>query len=75
MLLAVDAVASLGGVPFFMDQWGVDVVYTGTQKVISAPPSMAPIAFSDRAMYVFGLLGWCFYDVSQNIEFEHYLIK
>ncbi|XP_063848279.1 alanine--glyoxylate aminotransferase-like isoform X2 [Scylla paramamosain] len=50
VLLAVDAVASLGGVPFFMDQWGVDVVYTGTQKVISAPPSMAPIAFSDRAM-------------------------
>ena len=49
-LLAVDAVASLGGVPFLMDQWGVDVVYTGTQKVISAPPSMAPIAFSDRAM-------------------------
>ncbi|XP_063848148.1 alanine--glyoxylate aminotransferase-like isoform X3 [Scylla paramamosain] len=49
-LLAVDAVASLGGVPFFMDDWGVDVVYTGTQKVISAPPSMAPIAFSHRAM-------------------------
>ncbi|XP_045111759.1 alanine--glyoxylate aminotransferase-like isoform X2 [Portunus trituberculatus] len=49
-LLAVDAVASLGGVPFLMDLWGVDVVYTGTQKVISAPPSMAPIAFSDRAM-------------------------
>ncbi|XP_045112123.1 alanine--glyoxylate aminotransferase-like isoform X2 [Portunus trituberculatus] len=49
-LLAVDAVASLGGVPFFMDDWGVDVVYTGTQKVISAPPSMAPISFSHRAM-------------------------
>lgn len=49
-LLAVDAVASLGGVPFFMDDWGVDVVYTGTQKVISAPPSMAPIALSDKAM-------------------------
>ncbi|CAL4061092.1 unnamed protein product, partial [Meganyctiphanes norvegica] len=49
-LLAVDAVASLGGVPFYMDDWSVDVVYTGTQKVISAPPSMAPIAFSDKAM-------------------------
>lgn len=49
-LLAVDAVASLGGVPFLVDEWGVDVAYTGTQKVISAPPSMAPITFSDRAM-------------------------
>ncbi|KAK3878111.1 hypothetical protein Pcinc_017223 [Petrolisthes cinctipes] len=49
-LLAVDCVASLGGVPFYMDAWGVDVVYTGTQKVLSAPPSMAPIAFSARAM-------------------------
>ncbi|KAG0728132.1 Serine--pyruvate aminotransferase, mitochondrial [Chionoecetes opilio] len=59
-LLAVDAVASLGGVPFFMDQWGVDVVYTGTQKVISAPPSLAPIAFSHQAMYVFHLSsGFC----------------
>ncbi|XP_037797258.1 LOW QUALITY PROTEIN: serine--pyruvate aminotransferase-like [Penaeus monodon] len=49
-LLAVDCVASLGGVPFYMDGWEIDVVYTGTQKVISAPPSMAPIAFNDRAM-------------------------
>ena len=42
--------ASLGGVPFYMDDWEIDVVYTGTQKVISAPPSLAPIAFNDRAM-------------------------
>ncbi|XP_068248400.1 alanine--glyoxylate aminotransferase isoform X1 [Palaemon carinicauda] len=49
-ILAVDAVASLGGVPFYMDDWQIDVVYTGTQKVISAPPSLAPIAFGDRAM-------------------------
>lgn len=49
-LLAADCVASLGGVPFFMDAWEIDVVYTGTQKVISAPPSLAPIAFSGRAM-------------------------
>ena len=40
----MDTVASLGGVPFYMDDWGVDLVYTGTQKVISAPPSLAPIA-------------------------------
>lgn len=49
-LLAVDAVASLGGVPFYMDGWEIDLVYTGTQKVLSAPPSLAPIALNDRAM-------------------------
>lgn len=49
-LLAVDTVACLGGVPFYMDSWEIDVVYTGSQKVISAPPSLAPIAFNDRAM-------------------------
>ncbi|XP_076057048.1 alanine-glyoxylate aminotransferase isoform X2 [Oratosquilla oratoria] len=49
-LLAVDCVASLGGVPMYMDKWGIDVLYSGSQKVISAPPAVAPIAFSDRAI-------------------------
>ena len=49
-LLAVDTVASLGGVPFFMDRWGIDAVYTGSQKVIGAPPGMAPMSFGPRAV-------------------------
>jgi len=49
-LLAVDAVASLGGVPFYMDSWKIDAVYTGSQKVIGAPPGIAPISFSPRAV-------------------------
>ncbi|XP_044272069.1 alanine--glyoxylate aminotransferase-like [Tribolium madens] len=48
-LLAVDTVASLGGVPFLADRWGVDAVYTGTQKVLGAPAGLAPISFSPRA--------------------------
>ncbi|XP_076248224.1 alanine-glyoxylate aminotransferase isoform X2 [Calliopsis andreniformis] len=48
-LLIVDAVASLGGEPFFMDAWGIDVAYTGSQKVIGAPPGLAPLSFSPRA--------------------------
>ncbi|XP_025833192.1 serine--pyruvate aminotransferase, mitochondrial-like [Agrilus planipennis] len=48
-LLAVDTVASLGAVPFFMDKWEVDAVYTGSQKVLSAPPGITPISFSKRA--------------------------
>ncbi len=37
-LLLVDTVCSLGGVPFFGDAWGVDAMYSGSQKVLGAPP-------------------------------------
>lgn len=49
-LLVVDTVASLGGTPFFMDKWKVDVVYTGSQKVLGASPGLAPISFNSRAI-------------------------
>jgi alanine-glyoxylate transaminase/serine-glyoxylate transaminase/serine-pyruvate transaminase len=48
--LVVDTVASLGGNPFHTDEWNVDVVYTGSQKCLSAPPGVSPITFSDRAI-------------------------
>lgn len=48
-LLIVDAVASLGGEPFFMDLWGVDVAFTASQKALGASPGLAPISFSPRA--------------------------
>lgn len=49
-LFIVDTVASLGGTEFFMDQWNVDIVYTGSQKVLGAPPGVTPISFSRRAI-------------------------
>lgn len=49
-LLLVDAVASLGGVPFYTDKWGADIVYSGSQKCLSCPPGLAPITFSPRAV-------------------------
>ena len=49
-LLIVDAVTSLGGVPVEVDAWGLDVVYSGSQKCLSCPPGLAPISFSTRAM-------------------------
>ncbi|KAL0127437.1 hypothetical protein PUN28_005617 [Cardiocondyla obscurior] len=48
-LLIVDAVASLGGEPFFMDAWQVDAAYAGSQKVLGAPPGITPVSFSPRA--------------------------
>jgi len=48
-LLLVDTVTGLGGVPLEVDAWGLDVVYSGTQKCLSVPPGLAPITFSPKA--------------------------
>ncbi|XP_037106144.1 alanine--glyoxylate and serine--pyruvate aminotransferase a [Syngnathus acus] len=48
-LLLVDSVASVGGAPVRMDQQEIDILYTGSQKVLNAPPGTAPISFSERA--------------------------
>jgi len=52
-LLAVDTVASLGGTPVEADKLEIDVIYTGSQKVLGVPPGTAPISFSDRAVTAF----------------------
>src|SRR5262249_41437585 len=51
-LLLLDTVTSLGGVPVAIDEWGVDAVYSGTQKCLSCPPGLAPVSFSPRAVEV-----------------------
>ncbi|HEY3059562.1 MAG TPA: alanine--glyoxylate aminotransferase family protein [Chloroflexota bacterium] len=48
--LVVDAVASLGGTSLPVDDLGLDVCYSGSQKCLSAPPGLAPITLSDRAL-------------------------
>jgi alanine-glyoxylate transaminase/serine-glyoxylate transaminase/serine-pyruvate transaminase len=48
--LVVDAVITLGAVPFYADKWKIDVVYSGTQKVLNAPPGISPISFNERAL-------------------------
>jgi alanine-glyoxylate transaminase/serine-glyoxylate transaminase/serine-pyruvate transaminase len=50
-LLVVDAVATLGGVPLPVDELGIDVCYSGSQKCLSAPPGLAPITLSQRALH------------------------
>lgn len=47
-LLVVDAVATLAGVPLDVDRQRVDIVFSGSQKAISAPPGMAPITVNAR---------------------------
>ncbi len=48
-LLLVDCVTSLGGVPVLVDDWEVDIAYSGTQKALSCPPGLAPITVGPRA--------------------------
>lgn len=49
-LLLVDCVATLGGMQVETDAWGLDVVYSGSQKCLSAPPGLAPLTVSPRAL-------------------------
>jgi alanine-glyoxylate transaminase/serine-glyoxylate transaminase/serine-pyruvate transaminase len=51
-LLMVDAVASLGCMPFEMDAWGVDVAMSGSQKGMMTPPGLGFVAANDRAREV-----------------------
>jgi len=46
-LAIVDAVTSLAGVPLKVDEWGIDAIYSGTQKCLSCPPGLSPVSISD----------------------------
>lgn len=49
-LTIVDAVTSLGGIPVLVDEWGVDAIYSGSQKCLSCTPGLSPVSFSERAI-------------------------
>jgi len=48
--LLVDTVTSLGGIPLSVDYYMIDACYSGNQKCVGAPPGLAPLTFSPRAM-------------------------
>ena len=49
-LVAVDAVSSLSGAKIEMDAWGLDLLFTSSQKCMALPPGIALCAVNDRAM-------------------------
>jgi alanine-glyoxylate transaminase/serine-glyoxylate transaminase/serine-pyruvate transaminase len=51
-LSLVDAVTSLGGVPLKVDEWGIDAIYSGSQKCLSCTPGLSPVSFSPRTLEV-----------------------
>jgi alanine-glyoxylate transaminase/serine-glyoxylate transaminase/serine-pyruvate transaminase len=48
-LLLIDCVTSLGGIEVAIDEWSVDIAYSGTQKCLGVPPGLSPFTMSDRA--------------------------
>ena len=51
-LAVVDAVTSLAGIELKVDEWGIDAIYSGTQKCLSCVPGLSPVSFSERAAKV-----------------------
>ncbi len=51
-LVVVDAVTSLGGIPLEVDAWGIDAIYSGSQKCLSCIPGLSPVSFSPKAVEV-----------------------
>jgi aspartate aminotransferase-like enzyme len=74
-LLYVDAVASIGGAPVLVDEWHIDLCLGGSQKVLSAPPSMSFLSVSERAMEITRSIGYVGYDAIlpfENAQRDHY---
>ncbi len=51
-LSIADAVTSLGGIELDVDGWGIDAIYSGTQKCLSCVPGLSPVSFSKEAAEV-----------------------
>jgi alanine-glyoxylate transaminase/serine-glyoxylate transaminase/serine-pyruvate transaminase len=49
-LVIVDAVTSLGGTPVLVDEWGIDAIYSASQKCLSCTPGLSPVSFSERVV-------------------------
>ncbi|MBD3619897.1 MAG: alanine--glyoxylate aminotransferase family protein [Chromatiales bacterium] len=49
-LVIADTVTSLGGTPLKVDEWGIDAIYSGTQKCLSCVPGLSPVSFGERAV-------------------------
>jgi alanine-glyoxylate transaminase/serine-glyoxylate transaminase/serine-pyruvate transaminase len=73
-LLMVDAVASLGCMPFDMDDWGVDVAMSGSQKGLMTPPGLSFVAANDRAREAHRTAGLRtpYWDWTEREAKEHY---
>ena len=49
-LVICDAVTSLACIPLLVDEWGIDAIYSGSQKGLSCTPGLSPVSFGERAI-------------------------
>ncbi len=49
-LVIADCVTAVGGIPVRVDEWGLDAVYSGSQKCLSCPPGLSPVTFGESAV-------------------------
>ena len=72
--ILVDAVSSLGGVKLDFDGWGLDVLFTSSQKCLALPPGLSFAAVTDRALAKAGAVAnrGLYFDF---IDLEKYLLK
>ena len=49
-LFIVDGVCATGGIEERMDDWGIDILFTGNQKAIGVPPGLANLVFNEKAL-------------------------
>jgi len=73
-LLMVDTIASLCTTPFNMEEMGVDVAVSASQKALMAPPGLSLVAVNERALQLSGSVDmprhyWCW---QERIKGEHY---
>jgi alanine-glyoxylate transaminase/serine-glyoxylate transaminase/serine-pyruvate transaminase len=76
-LLMVDAVASLGCVPFDMDGWGIDVAVSASQKGLMTPPGLGFVAANARAREIHKTAGlrtpyWDWTDREGDMHYQKY---
>ncbi len=72
-LTLVDAVSSLGGMPFAFDEWGVDFAVTASQKCLMSAPGLAFVVVSDQAWHAFTRSSlprnyWNFQDILREVS-------
>jgi alanine-glyoxylate transaminase/serine-glyoxylate transaminase/serine-pyruvate transaminase len=53
ILFVLDTVTSIAGIPIYLDKWGVDACYAGSQKCLSCPPGISVLTFSERGVQKF----------------------
>ena len=73
-LLIVDTIASLGTIPYRMDDWGVDITMTASQKGLMMAPGLSMVAANEKAIAAHQARSGsrAYWDWDTRLKAEHY---